>query len=262
MKKLFLDDVRQPKDCTYMPYNKSDYLSDDWDIVRNYDEFCEYIKNCKTPADLPYLISFDHDLADEHYTPEIFHDDYILSKEYQDNKRDKYKEKTGEDCARYLVDHLQSIINFDSQQYIPKFLVHSMNPIGADRIRFILYDYERYCKIQRLKVKDSNTYMSQFPYTPEEVFKQSGVGTITTPNTITIPNLKRSMNTELKKKYQAPKYEDLIQKHPHFLQDYKQDAEDLYKHSFNDYLKEAKEREYEAMKASSSFFDKIRKRFK
>ena len=65
---LFLDDVRQVMDTFH--YTKHPvYTEDNWDVVRNYNEFCNYIQDNGVPA----LISFDHDLADEHYSPEMYH---------------------------------------------------------------------------------------------------------------------------------------------------------------------------------------------
>jgi len=63
---LFLDDFRHPYDCVpYMP-NREIYAKWKWEIVRNYDEFVEYI----TKNGLPTHVSFDHDLSDIHYYPE------------------------------------------------------------------------------------------------------------------------------------------------------------------------------------------------
>ena len=47
MKKLFLDDIRNPPDSS-------------WDVVRSYDEFVSYI----SLNGVPDFISFDHDLGD------------------------------------------------------------------------------------------------------------------------------------------------------------------------------------------------------
>ena len=53
---LFLDDVRQVMDTFH--YTKHPvYTEDNWDVVRNYNEFCNYIQDNGVPA----LISFDHD---------------------------------------------------------------------------------------------------------------------------------------------------------------------------------------------------------
>lgn len=142
MKKLFLDDKRMPEDCTsYMRYNKKEYLEGDWYIVRNFKEFKKYIEACGKHG-LPYLISFDHDLADEHYTPESLWDDYPFSKLYQENRFDKYKEKTGNDCAKWLIEYLQEQ-DVPLEDY-PKWIVHSMNPVGADYIASTLLQGEKY----------------------------------------------------------------------------------------------------------------------
>ncbi len=60
--KLFLDDIRIPKDAiTLIPssFNKF-YWENDWDVVRNYDEFIQYLEVNGAPE----FISFDHDLGD------------------------------------------------------------------------------------------------------------------------------------------------------------------------------------------------------
>ena len=63
---LFLDDVRNPKDCCqYMPDAKF-YFNSEFVIVRNYDEFVNFIRK----NGLPNIISFDHDLSDMDYYPE------------------------------------------------------------------------------------------------------------------------------------------------------------------------------------------------
>jgi len=71
MKKLFLDDIRIPKDAIgLVPSNLNQfYFENDWVIVRSFLEFCNYIQK----FGLPDFISFDHDLADEHYN-DLFSD--------------------------------------------------------------------------------------------------------------------------------------------------------------------------------------------
>ena len=62
-KALFLDDIRMPKDV--YEYIKNDiYLSLNWDMVRTYNDFVQYI----TDNGLPNIISFDHDLGINEYT--------------------------------------------------------------------------------------------------------------------------------------------------------------------------------------------------
>ncbi len=77
---LFLDDIRYPVEV--YRYTKQDvFLRKDWHIVRNYEQFINRILE----KGLPEMISFDHDLADEHY--------------WDPNSRERV-EKTGYDCAK------------------------------------------------------------------------------------------------------------------------------------------------------------------
>lgn len=122
---LYLDDLRTPTKT--MPGYKP------WAIVRNYEEFVNYIRM----HGIPDYISFDHDLADEHYTPQEYWHDYELSKAYQESK--EYTEKTGLDCAKFLCDF--------SQEYGLKLglcNVHSANPVGADNICHYINNYKKF----------------------------------------------------------------------------------------------------------------------
>lgn len=112
MKKLFLDDLRIPKDAIGLVPDAMNqfYWKDDWVIVRNFWEFCNYIQK----FGLPDFISFDHDLADEHY----------VNSDHLD-----YKEKTGYECAKWLVDFC-----FDNGRSLPDYMVHSANPTGKQNI--------------------------------------------------------------------------------------------------------------------------------
>lgn len=123
--KVFLDDVRSPQDCVgYMHLRigaeNPIYLSGGWLIVRNYDEFVEVIE--KYHKDITH-ISYDHDLAPEHYTDEMM----INTEEYV--KSIEGTEKTGCDCAKWMK-------NFYDTNGIPypRMYVHSMNPVGTENI--------------------------------------------------------------------------------------------------------------------------------
>ena len=81
MYNLFLDDIRDPQTSVFLR-NQDFYRNTKWVVVRSHDEFVSYI----THNGMPDLISFDHDLADEHYGT-----NYNLNKmEYL-----LYKEKNG-----------------------------------------------------------------------------------------------------------------------------------------------------------------------
>lgn len=123
---LYLDDERIPIETIpgYKP----------WNVVINYDEFVAHI----TAHDLPDLISFDHDLAEEHITDFVNQTSVIgfCSPSY-----DEYIEKTGLDCAKWLVDYCQA-----NDRPLPLCSVHSFNPVGAANIQSFLNGYNRHTK--------------------------------------------------------------------------------------------------------------------
>lgn len=125
MYKCFLDDLRMPTNIFPTTKNR------EWTIVRNYDEFVRAIKK----HGLPFFISFDHDLADEHYRASMFNADKHYTKYYNDGT---FKEKTGYHAAKWLVDYCM-----DNNRALPQWNVHSANPCGAENIRSYLQSYER-----------------------------------------------------------------------------------------------------------------------
>lgn len=111
---LYLDDVRTPTET--LPN------SHPWVVVRNYDDFVDHINT----HGIPDVISFDHDLADEHMA------DYyaqMLKQNYQIPSYEHFKEKTGLDCARYLIRFSER-----TGQPIKTCIVHSHNPVGSENI--------------------------------------------------------------------------------------------------------------------------------
>lgn len=79
-----------------------------WVVVRNYNDF----KSVITKRGLPDYISFDHDLGEE---------------------------KTGYDCAKWLVDYCM-----DNNKQLPVFNVHSANTPGKENIQGILNSYNKF----------------------------------------------------------------------------------------------------------------------
>jgi hypothetical protein len=127
--KIFLDDIRDPKECLGYMYRRIGslnpiYSEGGWYIVRNYDEFIKAINSYY--KDITH-VSFDHDLADEHYTPEEYWNDFEKSKEYQESRN--YVENTGYDCAEWLKKFYK-----DNNLELPIMFVHSMNPVGTQNI--------------------------------------------------------------------------------------------------------------------------------
>lgn len=127
---LWLDDIRNPFLNKEGRVPKGEYKIE-W--VRNFEEFADWIEMYGTPD----VISFDHDLADEHYTPEEYWSDYNESKEYQESQN--YIEKTGVDCAKFLVEYCM-----DEDKELPVYFVHSANPPGADNIRAFLNSFKNF----------------------------------------------------------------------------------------------------------------------
>ncbi len=115
---LFLDDVRQPHQVTWVRYP----IVRGWAIVRSYAEFVSMVKE----KGVPVFVSFDHDLADEHYRPSMYNPDRHYSNYYTDGT---FKEKTGYDCAKWLIEHC-----FEKNERLPSWVCHSLNPIGRENI--------------------------------------------------------------------------------------------------------------------------------
>lgn len=124
--KLFLDDIRRPDMCIGYMHRRIGALNsiylEEWVIVKNYDEFTKYI----IQNGLPTHISFDHDLADEHYkmtSNEQYWIEYHMGYD---------RECTGYDCAKWLVDYLTP------NSVTPICFIHSMNPVGVEFIKKVL----------------------------------------------------------------------------------------------------------------------------
>jgi hypothetical protein len=135
MKKLFLDDIRQVRDACYYVQNPRIYWEEDWDIVRNYNEFVDYIEK----NGLPNLISFDHDLADEHYEDLFSDPNWSKSNDDIELKYEEYREKTGLDCAKWLVEYCE-----ENKLKLPVFFVHSANPVGRRNIEDYLHNAKQF----------------------------------------------------------------------------------------------------------------------
>ncbi len=132
---LYLDDVRIPTEG-------------DWEVVRNYDEFVAHIK--MNGLESYEVISLDHDLGES------------AMQEYYTNVKPNYEldykridEKTGMDCARFLV--AESITK---NIPLPQIYVHSANPIGTHNILGYINNYFRNQRLPEIciKVNIAHTY--------------------------------------------------------------------------------------------------------
>ncbi len=122
---LFLDDERKVSDVTWV-----DLPLVEWVIVKNYKQFVEIIER----RGIPLRVSFDNDLADVHYKA------YFEDSRYVPDYLEKYnfKEKTGYDCAKWLVNYC-----LDRNLDLPEYFVHTMNVIGKDYITSVLESYKK-----------------------------------------------------------------------------------------------------------------------
>ena len=136
---MFLDDIRLPGHVTWLELPDKPYM-----VVRNYDEFVQVIIN----HGVPEFISFDHDLADEHYQTMLkdmqvnseMHLTFILKESITDI--DYGPEKTGYECAKWLVEHCA-----DNGYKFPLYTVHSMNPVGSERIKYYIENAKKHLDI-------------------------------------------------------------------------------------------------------------------
>ena len=142
---LYLDDVRTPK-------------ADNWEVVRNYDEFVAHIKLKGLGA--YEVISLDHDLGEGAMV------------EYYTNVKPNYEldynriaEKTGMDCVRWLVAE-----SMNTKIPLPAIYVHSANPIGAANMMGYINNYFRNCKLPEvcMKVNIEHSYDTSVILTEEE----------------------------------------------------------------------------------------------
>ncbi len=119
---LFLDDFRMPHDVgNYMnPVElRSLFRLQEWVIVRDYSQFVGVVNE----KGMPSMISFDHDLAEEHYGMSGFYEnlgDYYLQAD---------REMTGYDCAKWLIEY-----SVNNKIKLPIIMCHSMNPEGRKYI--------------------------------------------------------------------------------------------------------------------------------
>jgi hypothetical protein len=96
-----------------------------YSLVRNYQEFVDLI----TLRGIPKFVTYDHDLADKHYGHGLKNDDIPY---------DQYAEKTGYDCAKWLVDYCMK-----KGVKHPPYQVHSMNPVGKQNIISYVESYNK-----------------------------------------------------------------------------------------------------------------------
>jgi hypothetical protein len=124
---LWLDDVREPSEkwLVFSPIERPYIVK--W--VKSYTEFCDNILF----DGLPDAICFDHDLSDFQAMKSGY-------PELMEDVRWPETEKTGYDCAKWLIEYCQ-----DNNLKLPKWNIQSANPVGKENIKSLLENYTKHC---------------------------------------------------------------------------------------------------------------------
>jgi len=142
---LYLDDVRTPN-------------SENWKVVRNYDEFVSHIM--LNGLENYEVISLDHDLGEEsmyeYYTN--------VKNNFTLNYDNIVNEKTGMDCAKYLVAK-----SMEKGIPLPQIYIHSANPIGSANMMGYVNNYLMNCGLSQtcIRVKIEHTIDESHMLSPE-----------------------------------------------------------------------------------------------
>lgn len=111
---LWLDDKRNPLEERWIAYSPIEYpFIIIW--IKSYTDFIKWI----TENGLPDGICFDHDLG----------------------KFKNEEEKTGYDCAKWLVNYC-----IDNKLTIPSYAIQSANPIGRENIDGLFKSFIKHTK--------------------------------------------------------------------------------------------------------------------
>jgi hypothetical protein len=122
---LWLDDIRNPLEDDWLVFSPIENPKVFW--VKSYQEFTDWIID----NGLPDGICFDHDLGLPNHFSRINNG---ISK--RQSRKQKIQEKTGYDCAKWLVDYCM-----DYNKPLPLYNIQSANPVGKDNINGLLKSF-------------------------------------------------------------------------------------------------------------------------
>ena len=122
---LWLDDIRNPFEDDWLVF--SPITPDQVIWVKSYQEFIDWIRN----NGLPDAICFDHDLG-----MEVALKARAKGKSKRESRKLKQEEKTGYDCAKWLVDYC-----IDNSEPLPLYNIQSANPVGKANIDGLLKSF-------------------------------------------------------------------------------------------------------------------------
>ena len=130
---LFLDDIYNPLDIldiTLSDKDKDRYRKYKWIIAKSYDEFVEIV----TKKGIPSMVSFDHDLADEHWDLMCLEENFLKIGDVVITDYDVFEVKTGYHAVEWLLEFCAK-----HNKYPQVILIHSQNPIGKKNIEGLLF---------------------------------------------------------------------------------------------------------------------------
>ena len=127
---IWLDDIRNPLENDWLVFSPIEQpFAPVW--LKSYDEFISYIKT----YGLPDAICFDHDLG----LPRQL----VLRNEGKSKRESRRivreEEKTGYDCAKWLVDYC-----IDNNKSLPLYNIQSANPVGKENIKSLLENFKKH----------------------------------------------------------------------------------------------------------------------
>lgn len=130
---LFLDDNFYPNEISNITKDEKSrnrYRKYKWIVIRNYNDFVTYISE----NGLPDIVSFDHDLAPEHYEYVLSDenwgkDDSLITIDY-----DVFENRTGYHAAEWLLEYC-----YNKSLNLPIMMVHSQNKIGKKNIENLIF---------------------------------------------------------------------------------------------------------------------------
>lgn len=125
---LWLDDYRDPMKDSWLVFSP---ISQPFNViwVKSYVEFVNWIKK----EGLPDAICFDHDLGEDQHEIRV---KAGMNKKL--SRKHKQLEKTGHDCAKWLVNYC-----LDHKKKLPLYNIQSANPVGKENIRSLLEQFKR-----------------------------------------------------------------------------------------------------------------------
>lgn len=130
MKLLWLDDTRNPFEADWLVFSPIELSNPKEEViwVKSYQEFIDWISK----NGLPNGICFDHDLG----IPKQLEYRAKGASKLQSRRLARETEKTGYDCAKWLVDYC-----INNNKSLPKYNIQSANPIGKENIDGYLKNY-------------------------------------------------------------------------------------------------------------------------